>query len=284
MSPPFTLSLPRAGTVSPFVMASPHSGRDYPREFLNMLACRERDLRRAEDAWTDRLYDPASRAVAAPLLKARYGRTFVDLNRDPAELDPEVIADLPPRLLSERVKAGLGVIPRVATPGVPLYREPLSRLSAEARLRAVHAPYHARLHELLAAARQANGAALLIDCHSMPSLPPARGKPAPQVIIGTRLGKSCAPWVRDVLVNAFSAHAEVAVDRIYAGGWTTAHHGRPDDGIEAVQIEIDRALYLDPETLLPSDEFASTAAMIEAALGTLAAAWYARRPGLLAAE
>jgi N-formylglutamate deformylase len=250
LAPGFTVTAGAA--AGPLVLASPHSGRDYPPAFLATTRLTLAQLRRAEDAFVAELIAPAAVAHGVPLIAARYGRSWLDLNRDAAEIDPAMVVDpmaVAPEQASERVAAGLGVIPRVAAHGLDIYAGRLRHAEIDARLRAVHAPYHATLADLLATARRQCGFAVLLDCHSMPT--PATGGPAPQIVVGDRFGASAALSLVVAVERHFvAAGFRVARNVPYAGGYTTAHHGRPAAGVHAIQIEIDRALYMDPARLV----------------------------------
>ncbi len=260
----------------PLVLASPHSGREYPAEFLARTRLTLAQLRRAEDAYVDGLLDGAA-TTGVPRLAARFGRCWLDLNRAPAELDPAMYVepfDAHADQSSERVQAGLGVVPRVAGHGLDIYPTRLRLGEARARIAAVHVPWHATLAQLTAAARRTHGYAVLLDCHSMPT--PA-GSNAPQIVIGDLHGRSAARALVDVIATHFSAGGlRVARNAPYAGGYTTAEHGRPERGIHAVQIEIDCALYMDPARLTRHMGFPAVAAV----LTTLAARLVAVAPSL----
>jgi N-formylglutamate amidohydrolase len=185
------------------------------------------------------------------VLSATIARAYVDLNRDPAELDPEMFDERPPQsvhLTSARVQAGLGAIPRVSGDGQAIYRRKLALSEAERRITAVHRPYHAMLQNLMAETREAFGCAVLIDCHSMPSN--ARGAHAPDIVLGDRFGASCHPSVT-ALVEATLRRLgyRVARNTPFAGGHVTQTYGRPAHRSHALQIEINRALYVDERTL-----------------------------------
>lgn len=235
----------------PLVIASPHSGRDYPAAFLARTRLTLGQLRRAEDPYVDTLVDGAA-ALGVPRLSARFGRSWLDLNRAPDELDPAMYVeplDAHVDQASDRVVAGLGVVPRIAAQGLDIYPTRLRVDDARARIATVHAPWHATLEQLLGTAHRVHGHAILLDCHSMPTPPPVAGG-APQVVIGDLHGRSAS----SALVALVEAHflacgLRVARNVPYAGGYTTARHGRPEHGIHAVQIEIDRALYMDPQRL-----------------------------------
>lgn len=243
----------------PLVIASPHSGREYPPAFLAASRLSLAQLRRAEDAWVDKLLDGVE---GIPVLRARHGRAFLDLNRAEDELDPAMfdgLASLVPRR-TDRVAAGLGVLPRVATQGMDIYRRRIPGLEAEARLAALHRPWHARIAELLARAQARHGYAILVDCHSMPR--PA-GLLPPQIVLGDRFGTSAAPGLVTLMERHFVAAGwRVARNTPYAGGHTTEFHAAAAAGIHAVQIEIDRNLYMDSQRLTQHDGFAEVAVQL----------------------
>lgn len=240
----------------PLVLASPHSGREYPAHFRRQSVLPLSQLRRAEDGFVDALLDGVA---GVPVLAARYARSYLDCNRAADEIDPAMF-DGPtglPHRASERVDAGLGVIPRVAAQGLGIYAAPLPAAEAAARIDALHRPWHEQLATLLATARAAHGFAVLVDCHSMPS--PTGPRP-PQIVLGDCHGRSAAPALLLLLEGYFSALGwRVARNNPYAGGFTTRQHGRPGLGIHAVQVEIDRALYMDQARLQPHHGFAGVA-------------------------
>jgi N-formylglutamate deformylase len=209
-------------------------------------------LRRAEDALVDELLDGVA---GVPVMRARFGRAFLDLNRGPDELDPAMFeGTLPvPAASGDRVAAGLGVIPRIAGHGLDIYRRRLPADEAARRLTSLHRPWHARIGALLARARSRHGYAILIDCHSMPT--PVGVNP-PQIVLGDRFGQSASPALMTLVEQHFSeAGWRVARNKPYAGGYTTVCHAQVDKGIHAVQIEIDRSLYIDGRSLVPHSGF-----------------------------
>jgi N-formylglutamate amidohydrolase len=230
----------------PLLLTSPHSGRHYPPALLAASRLSLLQLRRSEDAFVDALLDGIA---GVPVLAASHARSWIDLNRRPDELDPAMF-DGPlnlPVAMTERVLAGLGVIPRLAGHGLDIYGRALSASEAAARLASLHAPWHDRVSSILGAARATHGAALLIDCHSMPS--PTGPRP-PQIVLGDCHGRSAHPAIVLAMEDHFRrAGWRVARNAPYAGGHTTHHHGQPACGIHAVQIEIDRALYLEKHRL-----------------------------------
>lgn len=241
-------------TPGRFVFASPHSGAIYPDDMgadptLDPIA-----LRSAEDAWVDQLIAPGSEHGAS-LLLGRLGRAYIDLNRDPTDLDPELIEGLDPKAGTARTLAGYGVIPRLTGSGQPLYDRKLSQSEARARIAWVHDPYHAALANLMETARARHGEAVLVDWHSMPARATrgSGGAPGPDVVLGDRHGSSCEGRITRRLSTLFASLGwRVALNQPYSGGWTTQVWGRPNDGFQSIQIELNRALYMDETTLEPS--------------------------------
>lgn len=254
--PPFLLIEPLRRT-SPLIFASPHSGRRYPAELLANARVPLISLRRSEDAYVDELF-AGSAAHGATMLCATIARAFIDLNRDPAELDPDMFEERPPPSphgSSARVQAGLGAIPRVSGDGQDIYRRKLMISDAERRIATVHQPYHAMLQSLLNETREAFGCAVLMDCHSMPSN--ARGAQAPDIVLGDRYGASCHPSVTALAEATLRRFGyRVARNAPFAGGHTTQIYGRPAHGVHALQIEVCRALYVDERTLERTNGYA----------------------------
>ena len=251
--PPWRLLAP-AEQTAPVVFASPHSGRDYPPEFIAASRLNVVSLRRSEDAFMDEIF-AAAPDFGAPLLCARFPRAYVDANREAFELDPAMFTDPLPDYVntrSPRIAAGLGTIARVVNDGEDIYHEPLRFEDALGRIEALYRPYHKALQGLLQATQERFGGCLLVDCHSMPSgqLAPELGagdgnKPA-DMVLGDCFGTSSAPAVTDIAKAALEASGfTVALNKPYAGGFTTRHYGRPREGVHVLQVEINRALYMD---------------------------------------
>ncbi len=246
---------------SPLIFASPHSGRDYPSELLKNSRLDRHALRQSEDSYVDLLFDEAPH-FGAPLLRALFPRAYVDVNRSRDELDPRMFADDVPKTAdsrSSRVIAGLGVIPRIVADGQDIYGRKLYYLDARGRLAACYDPYHRTLRELIDEARGRFGCAILIDCHSMPSAggaPFRAGEPRIDFVLGDRFGSSCAPsiirFVEDILTGM---GYQVARNAPYAGGYVASSYGRPRGGVHALQIEINRALYLDERRIARTGGF-----------------------------
>lgn len=247
-----------ATLTSGVVFASPHSGRDYPWAFLRHTVLDEHVIRSSEDAYVDRLFDCAPR-FGAPLLRAAAPRAFVDLNRSPDELDPALIENVRRNTHNPRVASGLGVVPRVVANGRAIYRGKLPLSEAQARLSTVWHPYHARLQSLLTRASNRFGEAVLIDCHSMPheAVESASQLGArPEIVIGDRFGASARGDIVDRVEAAFvDAGFRVVRNAPFAGAFITQNYGRPSRKQHAIQIEIDRALYMDERKILPHSGF-----------------------------
>ena len=251
--PPFEIVVAE-GAAAPVVMNSPHSGSYYPQAFLAASRLDAQTLRRSEDAFVDRLFEPAT-VHGATLMRARFPRAFLDLNREPFELDPQMFEGRLPDFAntrSLRVAAGLGVIPRVVGDAQPIYRQPIAVEAALRRIGMLHKPYHARLSELLERTRERRGFAILLDCHSMPSTSPDVG--GCDVVLGDRYGSSAARWIVEGVESALRASGlAVRRNKPYAGGYITEHYGAPAMGRHALQIEINRSLYMDERAICLSD-------------------------------
>jgi N-formylglutamate amidohydrolase len=243
-----------------FVFASPHSGTVYPPEMGADPALPEASLRSAEDALVDRLIASGVDHGATVLL-GRLGRAWVDLNRDPADLDPDLIEGAGDGAVSPRTAAGYGVIPRLTGDGRALYDRRLTLDEARARIVGAHQPYHRALSEGMEAARARHGEAVLVDWHSMPARATqgAGGARGPDVVLGDRHGSSCSTELTRRLRRAFEALGwRVALNQPYAGGWTTQRWGRPSEGFQAIQIELNRALYFDETARAPGPGWSRT--------------------------
>jgi N-formylglutamate amidohydrolase len=240
----------------PVVFASPHSGRDYPAEFLAASRLDSLTVRRSEDAFVDEIFAAVPDA-GAPLLRAHFPRAFVDPNREAYELDPAMFEDALPSHVntnSPRVAAGLGTIARVVTSGEEIYGAKLRFADAKRRIETYYVTYHKALRGLVNATREKFGVCLLVDCHSMPSvggpMDNDRGRRRVDFVLGDCHGTACAPLVTDMARQALSEMGYVVTQNApYAGGFTTRHYGRPYDGVHALQIEINRNLYMDEERI-----------------------------------
>jgi N-formylglutamate amidohydrolase len=271
---PFELVEPEE-LSSPLVFSSPHSGDVYPARFLRSSKLDQASLRRSEDAHVHALFALAP-VTGAPLLRAHFPRAYLDLNREPYELDPRMFEDALPEFAntrSLRVAAGLGTIPRVVADAREIYAARLRVEEAMHRIESLYKPYHAVLKTLLERAHARFGVAVLVDCHSMPSnvakeSATGRGdKRRPDFVLGDRFGVSCAAEIVDAIearLKDWGYH--VQRNRPYAGGFITEHYGNPGAGRHAVQIEIARNLYMNEADLQPNGEFG----LVAARLGELA--------------
>jgi len=251
---PFDLFWPTT-CHSPLFIASPHSGRTYPSCFLEQSRLNQATLRRSEDFCVDKLYDFVIQS-GVPFLKANFPRSFVDVNRSSTEIDPTLLFDGDTQetaAMSRRVANGLGVVPRIVGAGIEIYADPIGLKQISQRIRQFHTPYHKAVETSLAKLREHFGAALLIDCHSMPDTVLTRrlssGKSS-DIVLGDRYGASCDQAVVDA--------AEACLKRLgyrvtrndpYAGGYITQRYGTPSTGLHALQIEINRRLYMDERKL-----------------------------------
>jgi len=262
---PFDVIEPLEQTA-PVVFASPHSGHDYPASFVAASQLDPVSLRRSEDAFVDELYDHAPRA-GAPLIRAHFPRAYADPNREPWELDPTMFSDPLPQWVktsTPRVRAGLGTVAKVVTDGANIYKEPISFAEAERRVETCYKPYHARLKQLLNATRDQFGAYLLIDCHSMPSIggPMDRdpGTDRVDMVLGDANGTACAPHITNLVHRVLTDMGyRVVLNSPYAGGFTTRHYGVPRAHGHALQIEVNRALYMDERSISRNTGFAKLA-------------------------
>lgn len=245
--PPFEIIAPARHT-SPFVFNSPHSGRIYLKDFLAASRLPLSRLRKSEDSFVEQLFAPAA-SLGAPLLHAHFPRAYLDVNREPYELDPALIAGALPgyaNTRSARVIGGLGTIARVVSESEEIYRSPMTLGEALERVNSLYKPYHAALSGLMDASMRKFGIAVLIDCHSMPSAPLSdTGEERPDFVLGDRFSASCNPNLTRLAAGQLTGMGyAVAFNKPYAGGFITQHYGQPGKGRHALQIEVNRALYL----------------------------------------
>lgn len=274
---PFDVMRPNDWTT-PLVFASPHSGRDFPPGFIEASRLDATALRRSEDAFIDEIFGSAP-DYGAPLLSARFPRAFVDVNREAWELDPDMFDDILPDYVnsnSPRIKAGLGTIARTVTNGEDIHASKLSFEYARRAIEGFYMPYHEALAGLLAEATDRFGGCLLIDCHSMPSIggPGDRDPGFRRVdfVLGDNRGASCAAEITALAEKALGDEGlTVSRNAPYAGGFTTVHYGRPAVGVHALQIEINRALYMDEMRVRRTDGLAALRDSIDMLIKALAA-------------
>lgn len=258
MAHPYRLVYPKTAS-SCAVFNACHSGYDLPGDFLQHSVLTVAELRSSEDAFVDRLISGAP-DFGAPMLAANFSRAYVDVNRAANELDPALIHGVALQKTNPRVMAGLGVLPRIVADGKIIQQGKISRSDAELRLKQCYFPFHAALENLVEQQKQRFGLCLLFDFHSMPAgaLKPAQQKQGrmPDIILGDRFGLSCDRWLTDSVEQIFTrAGFVVARNAPFAGGYVTQHYGRPKKGIQAIQVEINRSLYMDEKRLAPLPEF-----------------------------
>ena len=246
--PPFDVIEPEHWR-GPVVFNSPHSGAIYPRAFLSSARLDHGTLRRSEDSFVDELIAGVV-PRGYPMMRAHFPRCYVDVNREPYELDPRMFDGRLPSFAntrSMRVAGGLGTVARVVGDAQEIYDQRISVDDALRRIESLYKPYHRALRKLFTRVHQDFGAALLIDCHSMPSATGARDdRPRADIVIGDRYGTSCVPVVAEITESLLrSLGYSVSRNKPYAGGFITEHYGNPAGGLHAIQLEFNRALYMD---------------------------------------
>ena len=275
--PPYEIAAPTVQSV-PLIFASPHSGADYPADFVAQSRLDPIPIRRSEDAFVDEIYAAAPQ-WGAPLLCATFPRAYVDPNREPFELDPAMFQDRLPDYVnttSPRVAAGLGTIARVVATGAEIYAEKLRFDDGLDRINRLYRPYHAALESLVAATRKQFGHCVLIDCHSMPSVGGPMdydpGRRRVDFVLGDAFGASCAPAITDSVHGFLESRGYVVTRNApYAGGFTTRHYGRPQQGVHVLQIEINRGLYMCEQSIERRPYLATLAGHVTELVGVLAA-------------
>lgn len=253
--PPVQVRSPRVQRL-PVVLASPHSGRCYPEAFVESSRLDPHSLRRSEDSFVDHIFADAA-SLGVPLITAKFARAYLDINREAYELDPGMFADALPSYVntrSARVACGLGTIARVVAHGQEIYARKLRFAEAVERVNQCYRPYHTALRRLIDETVRQFGFCVLLDCHSMPSVG-GNGSDAQlpvDFVLGDCHGQTCAPLVVEAAESLIAGLGyRTARNTPYAGGYTTRHYGRPDLAIHAMQIEINRSLYMDEQNLTP---------------------------------
>lgn len=285
MDQPFEIVAPDVWTA-PSLFNSPHSGRQLPQGFLSRTRLSQSALRKSEDCYIDELFSGCV-AHGAPLLKANVARCYIDLNREPYELDPRMFVDPLPgyaNTASPRVAGGLGTIPRVVAEGEEIYRARLHFREALSRIDTIYRPYHRTLLAMCDEVQRKYGSVLVVDCHSMPSSAAVQGQtPAARqtqvdVVLGDRFGASCGEPVVDCVEDLLrGAGLRTVRNRPYAGGFITQNYGSPANGRHALQIEINRALYLDEATLEKRPSFSAVCDLLAKTIACL----FAELPNIL---
>ena len=270
----YHLTHPQRRTTS-VVFSSPHSGCDYPWSFLRRTTLNNHTVRSSEDAFVDRLFEDAPRH-GAPFIKAGAPRAFVDLNRAEDELDPALIEGARKSGHNPRVASGLGVIPRVVANGQAIYSGKITMSEATRRIETYWRPYHEALNAQLDQAHLMFGQAILVDCHSMPheamDSVVRMGVRRPDIVLGDRFGATAAPDVVDRIEEAFTkAGLVVTRNTPFAGAYITQRYGRPSRNRHAVQIEIDRALYMNERLIRPNGHFEAFRTVLNGVIEDIAA-------------
>src|ERR1700720_2995870 len=272
--PPFEAVEP-AQCRGPVLFNSPHSGRIYPRAFLLTSRLDLATLRRSEDSFVDDLIAGIA-ARGHPIMKAHFPRCYVDVNREPYELDPRMFDGRLPSFAntrSMRVAGGLGTLARVVGDAQEIYRQRIPVDDAIRRIEGLYKPYHRALRRLFTRVHRDFGAAVLIDCHSMPSTAGAKDeRPRSDVVLGDRYGTSCVAAVAETAEATLRAQGySVSRNKPYAGGFITEHYGNPAAGLHAIQLELNRALYMDERRFERCHGFARLASDLEGLADCLAA-------------
>lgn len=285
---PFTLLEPRA-QIAPVVVDVPHAGRCYPPAFLESVKLTAHGLRRSEDAFVDRLFHDATE-LGAPVLVAEFPRAYLDVNREAYELDPRMFEGAVPDFAntrSLRVMSGLGTVPKIVGDKLEIYPGRIPIDEALARIETCYRPYHAALRRLVDRTAGRFGSCVLIDAHSMPSSSLDRERGAkPDIVLGDRFGTSAEGWIIDTLeANLRRAGFRLQRNRPYAGGYITEAYGEPRKNRHAIQIELNRSLYMDEVRIEPSSAFPAVRKALREALAATIESWSERlSPRQMAAE
>jgi len=266
LDPPFEVLEPES-LRAPVVFNSPHSGRVYPQAFLAAARLDLSTLRRSEDSFVDDLVGGVVRR-GHPLMRAHFPRCYVDVNREPYELDPRMFEGRLPSFAntrSMRVAGGLGTVARVVGDAQEIYAERIPVDDALRRIEGLYKPYHRALRRLLTSVHRAFGAAILVDCHSMPSTAGSKEeRPRADIVLGDRYGTSCVAAVSETVESTLRELGyALSRNKPYAGGFITEHYGNPAAGLHSIQLEVNRALYMDERSYRRSPNFENLAHNIE---------------------
>ena len=255
---PLEVHIPKSQKF-PVVLSSPHSGRVYSQNELNLTNLSKNILRKSEDTLVDKICLMVS-DLGIPMLTTNFPRAFIDLNRSPIEIDSDMFYSVPDYISknkSLKVKYGLGVIPRVSAEGIEIYKNILPFSMARKRLLKYYFPYHKKLKDLLKLTYNQFGVAILLDCHSMPSLASSSEKNKNRdfdIIIGDNYGNSCGVEIYTEAEKCFKKlKFNVVRNELFSGGFITNYYGAPSNGIHAIQVELNRLLYLDKENFYQNE-------------------------------
>ena len=263
LDPPFEVVEP-AECRAPVVFNSPHSGSVYPRAFLDAAKLDLATLRRSEDSFVDALIAGVV-GRGHPLVRVHFPRCYVDVNREPYELDPRMFDGRLPSFAntrSMRVAGGLGTVARVVGDAQEIYHQRIPIDDALRRIEGLYKPYHRALRRLLTRVHRDFGTAVLVDCHSMPSMAGTKDdRPRADIVLGDRYGTSCVGIIAEVIDDTFrSLGYAVSRNKPYAGGFITEHYGNPASGLHTIQLELNRAVYMDERRRERGPRFVQVAA------------------------
>lgn len=282
LDPPFSITGSETQTA-PFIFNSPHSGRNYPKSFVAASRLSQIALRKSEDAFVDDLlaFVPGLGAV---LMCAHFPRSYLDVNREPYELDPLLITGRLPDYAnthSIRVIGGLGTIARIVNEQEEIYRQPITLNAALTRINRLYQPYHSALSSLLDKTRKDYGFACLVDCHSMPSQPTAQtGGTSADFVLGDRFGTSCAREITRFIEATLRGWGyTVVLNKPYSGGYITEAYGHPQRHMHSLQIEVNRALYMDETSFRKHSGFDELSVKLRTMADLLITHWFSLRGG-----
>ena len=260
----------------PVIFDSPHSGTGIPTDFVT--ACDPNILRESEDLFVDELIQPAPN-FGAGFLAAQFSRSYIDLNRAEDDLDPKMLADAwsGSSAPTEKTRQGIGLIRTQCRPGLAVYDEPLTAASIRHRIDRYYRPYHGHLAGMIDLAHRRFGMAILVDCHSMPSrgaTPHGPSERQPDFVIGDLHGRTCDPSLSHLIVDTLR-ECGYAVRRNdpYSGAEIVRRHGHPAENRHAVQIEINRGLYMNERRLQRIPAMADLKANMEILMGRICAVY-----------
>jgi N-formylglutamate amidohydrolase len=273
LHPPFTL-YNTDDLLWPVLLSVPHAGRDYPAALLDALRVPLNSLLRLEDRYADRLVQPAIAAGFSAIVAHR-ARAWVDLNRAETDFDAGMFhrSNMPEAMPSAKTRGGLGLIPRRLSSVGELWRTHFDALHYHERIEQCHRPYHASVRSILAAMHRKFGVAILLDLHSMPSMTGAVAANLPPAVfvVGDRFGRTAASlYTESVIAPLQNAGFPVALNTPYPGDYILDAHGRPASNIHALQLEVDRSLYLDSDWREPSAQLGSVATLVTTVATSLA--------------
>ena len=258
----------------PVLLSVPHAGRDYPPELLANLRVQPAELLRLEDRYADRLVKPAI-AGGCPAIVAHRARAWIDLNRAETDIDIGMVSGSEKTLNASpgtKARGGLGLFPRRLQACGELWRHPIAQAEVEQRIKQAHRPYHHAVAEILSAMRVRFGVAILLDVHSMPPIPANSAQDAPpRIVVGDRFGRSAASVYAELVAGrALALGLKVALNTPYSGDYILQRHGDPGRRVHALQLEVDRSLYLDSELREPSAGLSAVAGFVQAVVSDLA--------------